>query len=441
MGGMRGFAWLVVGLSCRPHSTGGSVDAGNRQGEIEAAARGEKIRPLRFARPVTAARMEHGIGVVARDRATGELAFAEFDDNALVVLTTVPLPAKLDDPELLVSSGDLAVLARAPADGGRARVSLRIAMGGDGGATVIDSRPVGSAACSTLDGVYSLERDGAGWRGSFRSLTLAGGEERGPRLGASSEVTIVCGQHRAFVVVNGRGEQRVVAWAPEGHDARPTILPKPPLPDPDEGALMAAKGDELVVAKIQKSTLATLVLQNNHGAIWRVADVAAGDGLALETLEPGEGVIGLLFIRTVSPVKGCSGSEKTDAVAEVALADAASGKIVRAPEPIETWRCGAEPGPFFSGWIGGRLVIAWPRSADSACARAGVRHGGIGFAEVEPGAGHVRVTRLSRPFDAIAGAGCDEKKCYAVALTRGADPCGPADGPDTGRLEVIVYPP
>jgi len=290
MGGMRGFAWLVVGLSCRPHSTGGSVDAGNRQGEIEAAARGEKIRPLRFARPVTAARMEHGIGVVARDRATGELAFAEFDDNALVVLTTVPLPAKLDDPELLVSSGDLAVLARAPADGGRARVSLRIAMGGDGGATVIDSRPVGSAACSTLDGVYSLERDGAGWRGSFRSLTLAGGEERGPRLGASSEVTIVCGQHRAFVVVNGRGEQRVVAWAPEGHDARPTILPKPPLPDPDEGALMAAKGDELVVAKIQKSTLATLVLQNNHGAIWRVADVAAGDGLALETLEPGEGV-------------------------------------------------------------------------------------------------------------------------------------------------------
>jgi hypothetical protein len=129
-----------------------------------------------------------------------------------------------------------------------------------------------------------------------------------------------------------------------------------------------------------------------------------------------------------------------DTVAEVVIVDDAGGRVIHPPERIETWRCGAEPGPFFSGWAGGQLVVAWPRGADAACARAGVRYGGLSYAIVEPKASRAKTGRAGRAAEAIADAGCVEEKCYVAALTRGADPCGAADSADAGTLEMFAFP-
>jgi len=431
-----GVACVVLGVSCRPRVARPSGDAG---GDANDSSAGELARAPRFSRPVAALRVNGATAVVARDRATALLTFTKFGDDHRAA-AAVPLPAGLDEPELLGSSFDLGLLARATADAADGRALLRISLAGDAGSGRTEAATVGSAACSTADGVYSLSREATGWRGSFFPLTEVAADKEGPLLAGRAQATIVCGQHRAFVVLSAAGELRAAAWTPSAHEVHPVDLPKPPSSGAEEDTLMAAMGDKLVIAKLERSTLHTLVWPD-EGSDWRRAEAAGLQGLALEALEPGQGQLGLLFVRTTARAKGCPRTDVADAVAEVALVDAVSGQFVHAPESVETWRCGAEPGPFFSGWADGNFLVAWPRGADAACVRAGVRRGGLGYAEVDRQTGRAHVGRVMRPAETIVEAGCDAMKCYAVALTRGADACGAADGPDSGRLEIISYPP
>jgi hypothetical protein len=430
-----GIAWLVFVASCRPSARSAPGDAG-QVSDAEISHDAGAVRSPHFGRPVAAVRWTGAVGAVARDRATGELAFAKIDDGAGTV-TAVALPAGLDDPELVGSANGLGVIARAAGDAGDGRMLLRLGAAREPRA--VPAVSIGAAACATEDGVYAMTRDKAGWKGSFFPLGEPSPEPSSVTLSGRSEATIVCGRHRAFAVLSGSGELRAIAWTPTKHDASPTVLPKPATAG-DEDTAMATMDDDLVIVKLERSVVHTLVWKGEGTSAWRKSDAIAKEGLALEAVDADQGKIGLLFVRTVAKAKGCPAGETSDAVAEVALVDPASGKLVHAPESIETWKCGAEPGPFFLGWAGGKLVVAWPRGADAACTRAGVKRGGVGYAEVDPVTGKARVGRVARPAETIAPAGCDEAKCYAVALTRGSDPCGPSDGPEAGRLDVIAYP-
>jgi hypothetical protein len=206
---------------------------------------------------------------------------------------------------------------------------------------------------------------------------------------------------------------------------------------------MAAAQDQLVVAKLTGVGIETLVW--TFGASlpsWQKTHLET-EGLALEAIEAAPGVVGLLMVRSIESTKGCKSADATDAILEVAMVDTVSGKLAHPVERIETWRCGAEPGPFYSGWARGNWVIGWPRGTDSACAHSGVRYGGLGFAEIDPtkARARARVGRAGTPADALVEAGCDGEHCFAAALTRGSDPCGPADSATAGRLEVVSYPP
>jgi hypothetical protein len=396
----------------------------------------------RFAGPIAAARLTGATAVLAHDRGAGRLVLAKFDDAvpSNIRTTSLELASGVNDLELLGSSTDLALLVRGGADGSDAPLFYRVRADGDAGVTLGDPLSIGTVACATIDGLFSLRRDGSLWKGSFRSLSSEGDEIAGPTVNARSEITLVCGQHRAFVAVNTDGAIRVLAWSASDFDPRPTSLPKPPGSDDD--ALMTAMDDQLVVANLKGAFLNTLVWQPGGGkANWHKASLSGGDEVTLEAVEAVSGFLGLLMLRTTDAAKACRGGDAMDAVAEVAILDIETGKLVHPPERIETWRCGAEPGPFFSGWANGKLVIAWPRGADAACARAGVRHGGVGFAEVDPKSGRARVGRAGTPAEAVTSAGCDGAKCYAAVVTRGTDPCGPADGREAGRLAVIPYPP
>jgi hypothetical protein len=433
------FVGLAFGVACRPSARHAPSDGdAARDGESPERAAAETARTPRFSRPVAAARAGGAVAVVGRDRATRELALAKIDDAAPGVVTAAALPAGLDEPELVGSARGFGLLARAAGESGEGRVLYRLGLAQDAGAGA--RLAVGAASCATEDGVYSLARDAAGWTGSFFSLDDVTADPVTLALPGRSEATVVCGQHRAFVVLSPPGELRAIAWSKTEHGARPTALPRPTTTG-DEDTAMAAMDDELAIVKLERSVVHTLVWTGSGNVAWRKAEPIAREGLALEAVEADKGKIGVLLVRTIAKVKGCPAGETTDAALEVALVDAATGKLVRAPESLETWKCGAEPGPFFAGWAGGKLVVAWPRGADAACVRAGVKRGGIGYAEVDPASGRARAGRVGRPAETIAPAGCDGTKCYAVALTRGAEPCGAVDAPDAGRLEVIAYPP
>src|SRR5919204_656229 len=86
----------------------------------------------------------------------------------------------------------------------------------------------------------------------------------------------------------GRPPAKRAAPTPEP-PPRLVVLPHPPNEEGD--TLMAASEDELVVAKLERAALHTLVWPG-EGVSWKKTDLAAREGLALEALEPGPTHIG-----------------------------------------------------------------------------------------------------------------------------------------------------
>jgi hypothetical protein len=413
-----------------------------------------------FTPPISAARAKGATVVAARDRTGSTWLLSTYFDTAPGEPRVSRLGPLSEDSELLTASGDLGLLSREHVDGGSRRVLYRVFDDADASPPVGDPITVGDAVCATLDGIHWLEREGSGWKGWLRPNGSVGSDvTAGPVFLSQSEITLVCGGHRAFLASNVDGQVRVVAW-PKGDrpdaaitratESRPVVLSKPPLARIPEDMLMGAMDDRLVLVALEAKAIAVAIFRPEEAATrWQKVTLANDDEATLEAIEPdstsdgpqGPGKIGLLMLRPVAAIKPCRSSDAGDTVAEVAIFDAATGKLVHSPERVETWRCGAEPGPFFSGWAAGKFVIGWPRGADAACARARVRWGGLGFAVVDPGGARVRVGHAGSPSDTIAEAGCEAEKCYAVGLTRGSDPCGPPDGPEAGKVEIITYPP
>src|SRR5258705_1861742 len=104
-----GFVWLVFGAACRP-SAGPPADAGPASDAPSSeVAAPDAARSPRFARPLAAVRWSGAVAVVARDRATGELAFAKIDDGAAGVVAPVALPPRRADSRLVGAAGGVRV--------------------------------------------------------------------------------------------------------------------------------------------------------------------------------------------------------------------------------------------------------------------------------------------------------------------------------------------
>jgi len=101
--------------------------------------------------------------------------------------------------------------------------------------------------------------------------------------------------------------------------------------------------------------------------------------------------------------------------------------------------CGKELGPFWTGSLGARLVIAWservPRQGATSAPIAGLTFRTFLGATLSP------IGRVPLPSDALVFAGCDDSgrlsaRCYAVALARAP---GTTDMlPEVAQL--IAYP-
>jgi hypothetical protein len=79
--------------------------------------------------------------------------------------------------------------------------------------------------------------------------------------------------------------------------------------------------------------------------------------------------------------------------------------------------CGREVGPFFTGALGDDVSVAWvervPVTGQSRAPIAGLAH-----RLVVPSGPLAELMRSDQPADALVDAGCDGKACYAAALAR-----------------------
>lgn len=440
---LRALGLVSIALgACRSSSASGdpASDAAVPSDAAEASVAVTRSEPL-VTSPVVAARTDDGIVVAARERGglrwrVERFGAAPGPSQRPALDSTVEAVGVSTDAQLLASKRIVA-LGGATTDGGRGRrfVALDAKLEPAG-----EPFSAGDGACATADGVATISRSAEGWDVRFAADAVHSAAIAGPGAGASAEATLACGDHRLFVVPSGEGARRAVAWTP-GADAGAGSAELPPGVG-DDGTAIATDGETLVAAKIGATGVVELLSWSGEAAApaWFATKLREGSEATLESIDARRGVVGLVTTREL-PAKGCpGGGDATDTVAEVSLVERASGEVVRAPERIETWRCGADAGPFWIGWAADRFVVVWPRGADAACARAGLRWGGVGFAAVERASGHVRAGRAGRAADAIAFAGCDDARCWLAALTRGDQACAAADAPRAGTIDLVAIP-
>jgi hypothetical protein len=320
-----------------------------------------------------------------------------------------------------------------------------------------------AALCSSGNAVYSLARRGAEQVVSERSF--AGGEASVVgQASAQTQASLACGASSAFLL-GDEGTRRVAtalgvahgvaagaAGAAEGAaagaaagGARPVVLTgEPGDGDDDERAVQVVPdGDGLLVLRLGERGSLSLRAWDGRAAragAWVRASARAQAGASIDLVLPGEGRVAAVLTRPAPPGKPCRNGEEADTVAELWVIDRASGRVEREGERLERWTCGAEAGPFWGGLVKGSFVVTWPRGADAACARLGVRFGGVAYVAAAA-SGPLRTGRVDAPADDVLEAGCGGDACVLVALSRGEPgACAPAAGPASGAPRVLVLP-
>jgi hypothetical protein len=94
--------------------------------------------------------------------------------------------------------------------------------------------------------------------------------------------------------------------------------------------------------------------------------------------------------------------------------------------------CSRDVGPFWSSPMAGSVVVGWVERA-SRPSKTSAPIAGLAYRRIGEGGA---TARIAQPADAIADAGCDAERCYAVALVRESG----SDGMKPEAIRVIAYP-
>jgi hypothetical protein len=94
--------------------------------------------------------------------------------------------------------------------------------------------------------------------------------------------------------------------------------------------------------------------------------------------------------------------------------------------------CSRDVGPFWMNPLGKTLVVAWPER-ESRKDKTTAPIVGLAYRSLEDGAALARVVL---PADAMADAGCDASRCYALALVREPG----TDGMSPEAIKLVAYP-
>jgi hypothetical protein len=292
---------------------------------------------------------------------------------------------------------------------------------------------IGAAFCATADGLAwvdprpggALRVQARGWSQSSAREVATIAEDRRPSL--------VCGEHRAFVLGDGDDDVTVTALTPSEAAANPPIVAirDADFRDDEREHDTYSIGDELGILRISEAgSMALREISAEGGPTpWRKLkhvlseddDVVAVDGNTSVTL----------VVFTQEEPDACRGRGATAERVRALRVNRTSWEesmLDLAPPD-----CERSPGPFWIGAVAGQPVVAWAdRATKVPSADAAIR--GLATRLLLPGA--TKAGSVAIQADALVDGGCDDSGCFAAALVR---PAG-SDGMRPAPIAIVPYP-
>jgi len=279
---------------------------------------------------------------------------------------------------------------------------------------------VTAASCATQDAVWYTDgkkATGRTWAGQATKSAISG----------EADVSIVCGAHKAFALLDEDDGASFIALGGDAGKAR--LFEESSFGEDDQRERNEfVVGDDLGVVRLSVSGAIAMreVRDGKLGPIRKLKTTLPRDA-DIVTVDASTKNIAIVF--TDDATDACDGGAASTKVS--ALRVDRNGEAEEIVE-LSAGSCGVEIGPFFTGAVGDAVSVAWvERVGIIGQPRAPIT--GLAHRMV-PAQGPLG--RVDQPADALVEAGCDASRCYAVALARktGMDAMVP------GVARVLRYP-
>jgi hypothetical protein len=312
------------------------------------------------------------------------------------------------------------------------RISRMVVLGNDGQPKG-EPLDVGASGCATEDGMAWSEPGSGGRTRVVQRAWAAKASRDVAALGRDREPVLVCGAHRVFVL--GQGDDDVdLAMSGDAGKARALVNGEDFGADEEREHDEFTVGDDLGIVRIGQSGAVALRETKGDalGAWHRLRHVIPADDDVV-AVDGDERSVVVVTTRDAPPaVCGADGSNEAGTSVHALRIDRSTfDETLVDLAPAE---CGREVGPFWTGSVGPRLVVAW---ADRVTSRepTSAPIAGLSYRVLE---GQVLgpIAHITRRADALVDAGCDRERCYAVALARA--PGTTVMVPEVAQ--VITYP-
>lgn len=385
-----------------------------------------------FSAPIAGARVASGqaiaVGLVVANRsitaarvdATGHAVWAR------AILNDVTWSQDAELHAWPIDAGAL-VVWRGPVGAKSAHVAVVVA---PDGRTVDGPFDVGSFVCATDDGAAWSEPGAKGTVVKLRAWSASGAHDvAGPTL--SDDFTLTCGSHRAYALVEGDEEapSRVYTVGDPSTTQPVRIAPSALGRDEERDLFAWAEGDDVGVVRVAQSGSVT------------AADVRANAVTPLHLdsarVPPEDDVVAIdadtrsvVLVTTHDESDACPDGHGGTSVHALRIARQDVGKTTSSL--LSPSACARDVGPFWTNLLGTSLVVAWTER-DAHAAKGAAPISGLAYRALEEGG---TLARLALSADALADAGCDATRCYAVALAREPG----ADGMKPEAIRVVSYP-
>jgi len=420
---------VVCALGCRSGRTQPArPDAAATTGVTSVAG---PTAAARFSRPIAATRAPGGVTLVSGLSApTGAIVVTAIGPDGSTRWTHDAIPGVAWSPNatvnLFAGPSGAAVVWRGRRGGGDTTVAEWVGLDGrlEG-----EPFPVGIAACATATELAWFERGPkAAWL--VRTLPFGTSSAASPlSLPEERDPALLCATHTVFAL--GDGDDDVTLSVVGDHTRAPVrvIQDAEFRGDEERGHEVYSVGDVPGIVRLGLGgSVAVREIDGGHSSPWRRfgKKLAEADDVTLVDADAREGV--LVFSRDASAPGDVGGKSSVEALVWQ-RSGARDVSYELAPPDATLAR-----GPFWSGAVPGGVVVAWAERS---------KHNDAGLAPILGLAYRVvsldalgDVHRIERPADDLVDAGCDESRCYAVALAR-------ASGEDGGQPEVaavLAYP-
>lgn len=421
--------WAALLFGCHSSKTGSATaDAAPRTVVPPSSAASPAAR---FSRPIAAARSTAGdtlvAGLVVADAAIAVTALAPDGTTRWTRPLITGVAWGANSALSVLTSGDRAVVVWRGAREGQ-QVTVAATIMADGTAAS-DPFPVGPAACTTSSDLAWIEHGTKGtWVVKTRALS---GRVAKPALTLPEdrEPALLCTPHAVLAFGDGDDDVTLSTTA-DAVAARPVrvIQDAEFRGDDERGHEVYAVSDVVGLVRIGLSgSVATREVRERHPGPWRRFGRKLGEADDLTLVDADATQALLAFTHDTG---GPEGGGRTSLEGFLWERGGTREESVQLAPPDGTY----ERGPFWSGAVPVGIVVAWAlRGVRADAGQAPVL--GLAYRTVSLGAlGDLH--RIARPADDLVDAGCDDSRCYAVALTRAAN----EDGGQPEALAVLAYP-